>query len=99
MGGTSYTGDENLALLNSREMILNAGQQKNLFDRINSGDLGGSRVQIYNQAANDVRATAQVNERGVQIMIRKTVAADMADGRFNNSYQSMQNQLPGVRYT
>lgn len=99
MGGTSYTGDENLALLNSREMILNAGQQKNLFDRINSGDLGGTNVQIYNQASNDVRATAQVNERGVQVMIRKTVAADMAHGRYNDAYQSMRNQLPGVRYT
>jgi hypothetical protein len=99
MGGTSYTGDENLARINSREMILNAGQQKNLFDRINSGDLGGTNVQIYNQAANDVRATAQVNERGVQVFIRKTVAADMAQGRYNDSYQSMQNQLSGVRYT
>ena len=99
MGGTSYTGDENLARINSREMILNAGQQKNLFDRINSGDLGGTNVQIYNQASNDVRATAQVNERGVQVFIRKTVAADMAQGRYNDSYQSMQNQLSGVRYT
>lgn len=99
MGGTSYTGDENIARINSREMILNAGQQKNLFDRINRGDLGGTNVQIYNQASNDVRATAQVNERGVQVFIRKTVAADMAQGRYNDSYQSMQNQLPGVRYT
>ena len=99
MGGTSYTGDENIALLNSREMILNAGQQKNLFDRINSGDLGSTNVQIYNQASNDVRATTQTNERGVQVFIRKTVAADMAQGRYNDSYQSMQNQLPGVRYT
>jgi len=99
MGGNSYTGDENLARINSREMILNAGQQKNLFDRINSGDLGGTNVQIYNQASNDVRATAQVNERGVQVFIRKTVAADMAQGRYNDSYQSMQNQLSGVRYT
>ncbi len=97
--GTSYTGDEGLARLNSREMILNPGQQKNLFNRINSGDLGGTNVQIYNQAANDVRATAQVNERGVQVFIRKTVAADMAQGRYNDSYQSMQNQLSGVRYT
>ena len=37
VGGNSYHGDKIPALLNSREMVLNMGQQKNLFDMINSG--------------------------------------------------------------
>lgn len=100
IGGTSYTGDENLARLNSREMILNAGQQRNLFDRINSGDLGSSpNIKIYNSAANDVNARANVTRDGVEILIKKTVARDMANGEFNQSYKTMQNQINGVRYT
>lgn len=100
VGGTSYTGDKVVAMLNSKEMNLNAGQQRNLFDRINNDDLGGgSRVQVFNQASNDVRAEPQITEDGVRLMIRKTVAKDMADGRFNSSYRAMQNGLRGTRLT
>ena len=46
LGGTSF-GDKGLARLNKGEMILNMTQQSNLFDAINSGNLGSSnRVQI-----------------------------------------------------
>ena len=41
VGGTSYYGDNVLARVNSGEMILNQGQQRNLFDAINSGNFGG----------------------------------------------------------
>lgn len=98
--GTSYTGDRVSALVNSGEMILNAGQQRNLFDRINSGDFGGgTRVQVFNSAANDVSASPEITEDGVRVMIRKTVSKDMADGRFNKSYRVMQNGLRGTRIT
>ena len=99
LGGTSYTGDKNLALLNSREMILNNGQQRNLFDRINSGNLGNTNVQVYNSAANDVSVKPQVTEDGVKVFIRRTVSKDMADGRYNDSYGAMQNTLRGTRLT
>lgn len=98
--GTSYTGDKVTALVNSGEMILNAGQQRALFDSINSGNIGGgTKVQVYNQASNEVKAEPQVTEDGIRIMIRKTVAKDMADGRFNRSYRTMQNGLKGTRLT
>jgi hypothetical protein len=45
VGGTSYYGDNVLARVNSGEMILNQGQQRNLFDAINSGNLGGGGSQ------------------------------------------------------
>lgn len=98
-GGTSYTGDQNVALLNSREMILNAGQQRNLFDSINSGRLGGANVKIYNNAANDVHARATVTEDGIKVVINKTVAQAMKDGKYNDSYRTMQNGLNGIRLT
>lgn len=42
VGGSSYHGDNLYARVNSGEMILNGHQQRNLFDAINEGNLGGS---------------------------------------------------------
>lgn len=98
VGGTSYTGDRVPAMLNSSEMVLNAGQQRNLFDAINRGTIGDMKVQVYNQAANDVRVSTQQTERGVQVFIRKTIAADMASGKLNESFAAMENNRKGVRY-
>lgn len=98
--GTSYTGDRVEALVNSGEMILNAAQQKRMFDSLNrGGSMGGSSVKVYNSAANDVSVKPQITEEGVTLMIRKTVAKDMADGRFNGSFKTMQSGLNGTRYT
>ena len=41
VGGNSYSGDNQLARVNSGEMILNRGQQSKLFKMINSGGMGG----------------------------------------------------------
>lgn len=41
VGGTSFTGDNMLARVNSGEMILNTSQQRNLFNLLNGG--GGSK--------------------------------------------------------
>lgn len=98
VGGTSYTGDKVPAMLNSAEMILNPGQQRNLFDAINRGTIGDINVQVYNEAANDVRVSTQQTERGVQVFIRKTIANDMASGKLNESFAAMENNRNGVRY-
>lgn len=47
VGGNSRTGDHNLIRANSGEMILNGGQQKNLWDIINGGGaLGTGNVKF-----------------------------------------------------
>lgn len=49
VGGTSYSGDNLTAFVNSSEMILNVGQQKQLFDMANGmsgGQAGGSGVVV-----------------------------------------------------
>jgi len=40
--GNSYFGDRIMSGLNSKEMVLNNQQQKNLFDRIDNNDMGGN---------------------------------------------------------
>ena len=42
VGGTKYTGDQNLARVNSGEMIINRGQQKKLWDAISGGKYGSN---------------------------------------------------------
>jgi hypothetical protein len=44
IGGTSYSGDKLLARVNSGEMVLNKRQPSNLFNAINSGNIGGGTV-------------------------------------------------------
>lgn len=46
VGGTSYRGDKLPAMVNSREMILNATQQKQLFDMINGGASGANTATV-----------------------------------------------------
>ena len=101
VGGDSYTGDKLQAMVNSGEMILNAGQQRNLFDSINSGNVGAraADIKVYNSASNQVTAKPEVTEDGIKIMIEKTVNYQMSEGRYNNSFKTMQNNIKGTRYT
>ena len=99
MGGISLTGDKNLALMNSKERVLTA-QQNAGFERLvdyATGGGSGANIQIYNNASNDVNAKAQVTEDGIKVVINRTVAKSMADGKYNTSYRTMQNNFNGVR--
>lgn len=46
VGGSSYTGDNLTAFVNSSEMILNRSQQRQLFDMANGQGSGGSGVVV-----------------------------------------------------
>lgn len=67
--GTSYTGDKVAANVNSREMILNMGQQKRLFDIANGGGQGGSVTnQLLSELIAAVKAGASINIDGREIV-------------------------------
>lgn len=102
VGGTSYTGDRVTAHVNSGEMILNRMQQRNLFDSINSNQLGTKpqmNVKIFNSASNEVSARPEMTEDGMRIMIRKIVSDDIGSGRMNKSLIAAQSSFGGTRYT
>jgi hypothetical protein len=67
VGGTSYTGDRLTARVNSGEMILNATQQRSLFQMLNGGGStgGGSSVvrgeDIYLSLRNYGRRTGKIH--------------------------------------
>lgn len=102
VGGTSYTGDRVTAHVNSGEMILNRMQQRNLFDSINSNQLGTKpqmNVKIFNSASNEVSARPEITEDGIRIMIRKIVSEDIGSGRMNKNLIAAQSSFGGTRYT
>ena len=57
VGGSSYSGDNLYARLNSGEMVLNKHQQQNLFDAINSGNLGNGGGSQTVQVQGVIRGT------------------------------------------
>lgn len=104
VGGTSYTGDKIQANVNSGEMILNAQQQKNLFDSINGNRLNGNGgfngdIKIYNYAADSTNTETQVTQDDIKIMITKQVKKDMANGVYNTEMKQAETTANGVRYT
>lgn len=57
VGGSSYSGDNVLTRLNSGEMVLNKHQQQNLFNAINSGNLGSNGGPQTVQVQGVIRGT------------------------------------------
>ena len=99
--GTSYSGDRVTANVNSGEMILNAQQQKNLWDMANSrggGAVVNMPVTIENNASNEVSASAEMSPDGMVVMINKIVNAQMAAGKYNQSMDIAQSRRNGIEY-
>lgn len=69
--GNSYTGDNLMAMVNSREMVLNVGQQKQLFDIANGKGAGGGGGVVVNVIEDASRAGTQsrsADDQGQEII-------------------------------
>jgi len=98
ISSTSTIGDNTLIAANGKERVLTA-QQNAAFEDMVYGRGRSTGVKVYNYAANDVHARATVTEDGIKVVINKTVAKSMQDGKYNDSYRTMQNGLNGIRLT
>ena len=99
--GTSYSGDRVTANVNSGEMILNAQQQRNLWDMANSrggGAVVNMPVTIENNASDAVSASAELSSEGLVIMVNKIVNSQMAAGKYNQSMDIANSRRRGVEY-
>ena len=65
--GATNGPDNRVATIRDGEMILNANQQKNLFDSINSGSIGGGDIVIQVDGREIARAVRTQVQRGYQI--------------------------------
>lgn len=74
VGGSSFSGDNVTANVNSREMILNMSQQRRLFEMANGSGSGNGNVTIINQTSVPVEAETQVDPMGNrEIIIREAI--------------------------
>ena len=104
-GGASNGRDNTSAVVGLREgeMVLNAQQQKTMFDAINSNNLGrggfNGDIKIYNYAADSTNTDTEVTQDDIKIMITKQVKKDMANGVYNSEMKQAETTANGVRYT
>ena len=99
--GTSYSGDRIQANVNSGEMILNAQQQRNLWDMANNkggGAVVNMPVTIENNASDAVNASAELSQNGLIVMINRIVSSQMAAGKYNQSMDVANSRRRGVDY-
>lgn len=102
--GASRGSDNTSAAVGLREgeMVLNADQQRNLFESINSGKLGGGfqgDVKVYNYAADSTNTDTQITQDEIRLIITKQVKKDMAAGVYNNEMKQADTIVNGTRYT
>lgn len=98
--GSSYYGDNVQANVNSGEMILNAAQQKQLWQMANGNAAGGVAVNVPVNIENntDARVSANWDMNQLKITIDKMVDTSMRNGRFNNSMQIADTNKSGVKF-
>lgn len=90
--GNSYSGDRVRANVNSGEMILNAAQQRSLWEAANGrGAGGGTNIVIQNSASNVVRAQPQITKDQIEILIDARVNDSLKNGKYDQSL-TMANQ-------
>lgn len=102
MNGASMGGDNTYAHVRQGEFIMNAKQQRELWNLVNGkGSFGGSvsnNVQIKNYRGNDTRVDTQFTEDGLRVFIRESIQDDQRNGRLRDSFIEQQNILNGVKY-
>lgn len=77
IGGGSFAGDNITANVNSGEMILNRGQQKNLFDIANGGGGGGANVTVINNAPNSVARSETMSDGRVKVIVEEVLNSEV----------------------
>ena len=100
--GATTGPDNTIATVRTGEMILNAAQQKHLWELAN-GKNGSSAVvnmpiTIENKASNEVSAKSQLNADGLRIVIDKMVDNSIRKGRYTQSLQIAENNRTGGKF-
>ena len=94
--GNSYSGDRVQANVNSGEMILNAAQQRSLWEAANGrGAGGGTNIVINNSASNIVSAKPEITEDKIKILIDARVNEGLQKGKYDQSLAMANDGMGG----
>lgn len=98
--GNSYYGDNVQANVNSGEMILNAAQQKQLWQMANGNKAGGGvvvNVPVDIENNTNAKVSANWNANRLKVVIDSVVDNSMQKGRYDYSMQASEGQRTGVK--
>ena len=102
MNGASMGGDNTIIAARGGELVMNANQQRALWDMLNgSGNVagaGGVNLTINNSAANVVTAQPQISRNEIEIMIDARVNDSLRNGRYNSGLNAAQAGMSGEFY-
>ncbi len=99
--GASMGGDNTYIHARNGEMILNAKQQKAMFDTLNNpGRQAGvsNNVTIKNYAAGNASVVSKNTPNGIEFIIRETVKKQLSEGAYDSQLKAANANLDGVRY-
>ena len=97
--GTSWSGDNVQANVNSGEMILTRAQQADLWKRLNSGQSGWGNVAVNNYMGRDASIRTRRNEGGLTIdVLDAHINRQMALGGYDSGFAGHDMSSKGVRY-
>ena len=102
MNGATMGADNTTIAARNGEMIMNANQQRALWDMLNgSGNAagaGGVNLTINNSAANLVSAQPQITRGQIELMIDARVNDGLRNGRFDGGLNAAQAGMSGDFY-
>jgi hypothetical protein len=102
MNGASMGADNTTIAARGGELVMNANQQRALWDMLNgSGGAGagsGVNVVINNSAANMVTARPQITRGQIELMIDARINDGLRNGRFDGGLNAAQSGMQGEFY-
>lgn len=100
MNGASMGADNTYIHARTGEMVVNAAQQKALWEAMNGGanGAGGANIVINNSAANIATAQPKLTRDKIEIMIDARVNDSMRRGRYDQSMSEAQEGMTGDYY-
>ena len=102
MNGATMGADNTTIAARNGEMIMNANQQRALWDMLNGAGTpagaGGVNLTINNSAANLVNAQPQLSRGQIEIMIDARVNDGLRNGRFNSGLNAASASMGGTFY-
>ena len=95
--GTSWSGDNVQANVNSGEMVLTRGQQARLWNMLGGGGSSGTKVSINNYLGRNARIQTQSNKNGLTIdVLDSHINKTMADGGYDTGFAGRDVARQGV---
>lgn len=102
INGASMGADNTTIAARSGELVMNANQQRALWDMINgtgsSAGAGGVNLTINNNAANLVNVQPQITRGQIELMIDARVNDGLKSGRYNSGLNAANAGMSGEFY-